>query len=292
MWSTGLTLAAFAVMAARAEPAQASMVAEIPPDCGTTDELSRELQARLGAEVSLDATRVVLEPEVGGYRLTVEVGGKRRELHDPSCRELLRAAVVIAVALLEPPKPAGPAPPTPAGTASPARESNSLHSPLHFAIGLGAGLHAGTTPKPTLLLDLDGQLKWTHWGMAAGFRFLLPNSERDAANRGVEVSGLGGYVAGLWQPWPRVQARVGVVGYRLEGAGLGSVQQASDVAWELAPTVGARFVPFERPPFWTSLGAEGQLNLLRARFEITNYAQVFQVAPVSGTLFAHAGLSW
>lgn len=275
--------------------ARAELRASIPEGCGSLAELQGELENRLDSQISLSTTSVTLTPEEGGYHLQVVVGSEQRELRDPSCRELLRAAVVIAVALLEPPRRDAP---QPAVLVEPPRDrarepsAQASASPLHFAIAPTVGVHIGTLPRPTLLLDLDAQLRWTQWGIAAGVRYLLPTSERDAANRGVRVGGLGAYVAGSFDPWPRVQARLGVVGYRLAGSGLGSVQQSDDIAWELAPTLGASFVPLERRPFWTAVGAEGQLNLLRARFQILNYNDVFQVPAVSGTAFVRAGLSW
>jgi hypothetical protein len=164
--------------------------------------------------------------------------------------------------------------------------------PFDIALAPTVGVHFGTTPRPTIVLELDAQLRWSHWGVATGARYLLPTSERDDTERGVEVSGLGAYLAGSYSPIPRLQARLGVVGYRLSGTGLGSVQRASDVTWEVAPTVGASFVPFEYGVFWTALGGEAQLNLLRARFEIREYGEVFRVAPVSAQVFGRAGLTF
>jgi hypothetical protein len=101
---------------------------------------------------------------------------------------------------------------------------------------------------------------------------------------------VGAYLAGSFEPWSRVQARLGFVGYRLAGTGLGSVERSADTAWEAGPLVGASFTPFQRAPFWTNVAADGQLNLLRARFEIRDYATVFRVPWVSGSFFVRAGV--
>ncbi len=275
-----------------ASPAQAAFASAIPEECGSWSELQAELQSRLGPDAALDSTRVTLTPDDAGYRLVVEVGSERRELHDPNCRELMRAAVVIAIALLEPqreqPKQAEPV----VVAARPREDRTPQASPLRVALAGGAGLHVGSLPNPTLLLDLDAQLLWARWGIAGGFRYLLPSSEHDARGRGARVGGVGGYVAGSYQPWSRLQGRLGFAAYRLSGAGLGSLERSSDAAWEVGPTLGAAFIPFRWQPFWTSVGAEGQLNLVRPVFKIDNYGEVFRVPWGSGSFFLRAGVIW
>ncbi len=277
-------------------PAGAAISAQIPEECGSLSEFEGELERRLGNVSAPEATRVTLTPEVSGYRLVVEAGNQRRELHDPSCQELLRAAVVIALALLDPkreeatppaPEPERPAPPAPARPASPNRSS---HSRPKFALGAGVGLHLGTLPQATLMLELDSQLKWARFGVAAGFRYLLPTSTVDENLRGARIGAAGAYLAGLFEPWQRVQTRLGIATYRLSATGVGSVDTRDGSAWEVAPTLGASFTPFERPPFWTSVGLEGQLNLIRPSFEIRSYNEVFHVPLLSGSALARAGV--
>ena len=283
-------------------PAHAAISVQIPPECGSQPDFARELEQRLGNVGMSEATRVTLTPEPDGYRLVVEAGNQSRELHDASCQELLRAAVVIALALLEPPRAADadpPPPPEPAPQApsprvpEPARnEAHAARGAAHpqFALGAGAGVHIGTLPQPTLMLDVDAQLKWSRFGVAAGVRYLLPNETLDEEGFGVRVRAVGASLAGLFEPWQRLQVRVGVATYRLSGTGIGSTQTNDGSVWEVAPTVGAAFVPFQRPPFWTCVGLEGQLNLIRPTFEILSHDEVFQVSPVSGSASAHAGV--
>lgn len=285
--------------------ARAAISVQIPPECGSQPDFALELEQRLGNLGTSEATRVTLTPEPDGYHLLVEAGSQRRELHDASCQELLHAAVVIALALLEPPRAADadqpplPPPPEPVQPAPPPRapepapnETNGATRARHpqFALGAGAGVHIGTLPQATLMLDLDAQLKWSRFGVAAGVRYLLPNETRDADGFGVRVGALGASLAGSFEPWQRLQVRVGVATYRLSGTGIGSTQTDDGSVWEVAPTVGAAFVPFQRPPFWTCVGLEGQLNLIRPTFEILSYDEVFQVSPVSGSALAHAGV--
>jgi hypothetical protein len=269
-------------------PAHALITTPIPEECGSGQELEAELQRRLGPNV--DVPHITVSPEGSGYRLIVEVGGERREIHDQSCQELLRAAVVVSLALTEPKHPEEPvASPEPVAPATPRRP---VPSHDEIAIAAGAGLHVGMTPKPALLVELDAQLRWARFGIASGLRYLAPSSTI-AAGHGVRVSALGAFAAGTVEPWPSVQARLGVVGYRLFGTGFGGVQPAEDSAWEVAPLLGANFTPYRHPPFWASIGAEGQLNLIRPSFEVLHYEdRVFRAPWLSGSAFAHAGVVW
>jgi len=95
---------------------------------------------------------------------------------------------------------------------------------------------------------------------------------------------------GLFEPWPRVQARLGIATYLLSATGKGSVESHDGSAWEVAPTLGAAFVPFQRAPFWTCVALEGQLNLIRPTFEIRSYNEVFQVPLLSGSALVHGGV--
>jgi hypothetical protein len=277
-------------------PAGAAISAQVPAECGSFSEFESALEQRIGNVATPEPTRITLTPELSGYQLVVEVGDQRRELHDPSCQELLRAAVVVTLALLEPQgkeatpgvqgseRPAPPAPP------APPRPVSSGQARPKLALAAGAGLHVGTLPKATLMLEFDAQLKWARFGVAAGFRYLLPTSSVDENERGARVGATGAYLAGVFEPWHRVQTRLGIAAYRLFASGITSVESREGSAWELSPTLGASVVPFERPPFWTSVGLEGQLNLIRPSFEIRSYNEVFQVPLLSGTALARAGV--
>jgi hypothetical protein len=286
-WNALLGLSVGLALCALPRVAAAAAAAAIPTECGSLSAFEGELRERLGPNAPLDTTRVLVTPDVSGYRLVVEVGNERRELYDPNCRELMRAAVVIALALLEPQAAEIELPSqAPVVPSAPDRAPQQAPTVMRFALAAGAGVHFGTVPNPTLLLDLDAQLKWTRWGVAGGFRYLLPSSERDQTNHGARVSGVGAHVAGSYEPWSRVQARLGVVGYRLSGTGLGSVERSTDTAWEFGPIVSVSFTPFRRRSFWTNVVAEGQLNLLRTHFQILDYGTdgtVFSVPWLSGS---------
>jgi len=240
-------------------PAHALITTPIPEECGSAQQLEAELRRRLGPNV--EAPHITLSPEGSGYRLLVEVGSQQRELHDQSCQELLRAAVVVSLALSEPTQSEEQpvAAPEPDARSAPRRARPSQY---RIAVAAGAGLHVGTTPKPTLLLEVDAQLRIARLGLASGVRYLASTSTIEAGH-GVSVSALGAFAAGTVEPWSSVQARLGVVGYRLFGTGFGGVQPAQDSAWEVAPLLGANFTPYRHAPFWASIGAEAQLNLIR-----------------------------
>jgi len=272
-------------------PAAAAISMQIPAECGSASEVEGELEQRLGNAAATDTTRVTLTPELAGYRLVVEAANQRRELHDSDCRELLRAAIVISLALLEPERAEAPPPASPE-LAPPAQSRAKPVSQAgpRLALGAAGGLHFGTLPQATLLLDFDAHLQWQYFGVAAGFRYLLPTETRDASGRGARVGAAGAYLAGVFEPGHGLQTRLGIVTYRLSGTGLGSVAVKDGVSWEVAPIVATSFTPFERPPFWTNVGVEGQLNLFQPKFEILSYHEVFRVPRLSGTAFARAGV--
>jgi len=282
------------VVAAR--PASAAISAQIPPECGSLSDFEAELEQRLANVSAAETTRVTLTAEEAGYHLVVEAGNQRRELHDASCQELLHAAVVVALALLEPkreeaPPPAPePEPVRPAPVAAPPAKESPTRARPKVALGAGAGVHWGMLPKATLMLDVDAQLKWTHFGVAADFRYLLPAETRDENGKGARIGALGASVAALYEPLKVLQMRLGLSTYRLSGSGLGSTETGDGGTWEVSPTLGAALVPFQRAPFWTCVGLEGQLNLLRPTFEILSYHEVFQVPLFSGSALVHAGV--
>lgn len=72
---------------------------DVPLGCGSVEEFQAEVEHRLGAglQVPLQLLSIVRERS-GQFRLNLQVGDEARELRDADCRELFRAAVVVAVA--------------------------------------------------------------------------------------------------------------------------------------------------------------------------------------------------
>jgi len=274
--------------------AHAQISAQIPADCGGASgaALEREIRARLPESARNAPVAVTIAPSADGFQLVVLAAGERRELADRACPALTRAAVVVALALVAPEVQTSSTPATPAPPSAP---PNPKISDYRIAIAAEAGAHFGTTPSAALLLGLDAQLAWQRFGLALGLRYLSPTSVRDSTNHGVRADALGATFAGTFTPWARLQARAGVVAYRLAGQGLGSVNNTDDSAWDVGLMLGVHFLPLVRPPFWTALAAEGQLNLARARFSIHESAgdrQVFRAAVFSGSTFLQAGVVW
>ena len=70
------------------------------------------------------------------------------------------------------------------------------------------------------------------------------------------------------------------------------MERTEDSVWELAPLIGASFIPVESVSFSSSIAAEAQLSLLRPQFEIQHYGEVFRVPLWAGSIIARAGFIW
>lgn len=304
-------LGSVAIALALGEPAHAA--SDIPPECGSRAAFDAELRARLGNATSIESVHVRIEPRADRFHLRVQIGSEVRELEDPSCTELFRAAVVVALAVLmrdeSPPPPATPPPATPPpatpppatppppaaqpSPAAPAREYPQLTA------SAGAGVVVGSMPKPVLGLELESQVLWRRFGVALDLRYLAAAEKRDAEDKRVRIQGLGLGAAAVFRPAPRWEARLGFAVQRFSGRGEGAIAQPrDDVSWALGPTLGLGFVAVDARPFWLGLGAEGQLNALRARFQIRNYSQqiseqgqdIFLSPWLAGSGFVRLGL--
>jgi hypothetical protein len=271
---------------------------DFPTECGSAKEFEREVAARLG-ELRLPATSARIEPSGHGFRLSMSVAGEQRELRDRDCRELFRAAVVVAVAIAvseaEPgAKPAGqqskkrnasaPSTPAPLPTSVEPREPA-----LRAFVVLGGGATLGVSPGIVPSLDLETKLLVHRLGVALEARYVAPGSSLDAANRGVEVSAVGGAMSALFQPIPVLEARLGVSVLRVFGTGLGSSDQRSDAAWGGGVTAGLGVFPLRRERWWVGARAEAEWHLIRPRFEILNYGEVFRVPSFGGSGSARLG---
>lgn len=271
-------------------------VSDIPPECGSRVTFDQELRRRLGDDAPTRDISVVITNAAPHAHLRVQIGAELRELDDPSCTELFRASVVIAVAMLgrdqQPPSPSTPVPNLPAPT------------PLRYPQlngGAGVGINVGTLPDPVLALELEGKALWHYLGASAHLRYLLPSEEMTPTNRGVELRALGAGLSGIFRPSRSWEARLGFAAQRLAGQGSGSITKHDrDFAWAAGPTLGLAFVPLQTGHLWAGAGAEGQLNAIRGRFEILNYFQplsddsyvVYRVPWLAGSAFVRLGLVW
>jgi hypothetical protein len=271
---------------------------EIPVECGSRTAFDAELKKRLGEDAPTSSVRVTITEGSERFHLRVQIGDELRELDDASCRELFRASVVIAVAMLlhdeAKPTPA-PSPAPPPSRPSPA----SRLFPL-FGVGAGAGLALGTLPKPVLALELEGKLLWQRLGLSANLRYLFAAEQLDQNQQGAQLYALGAGASGIFRPSRWLEARVGAAAQRLSGRGTNIKSVNSAAVWAAGPTLGLNFVFWEQRLLWASVGGEGQLNLARGHFEILNYSReltdqphvVYQVPWLAGAAFVRLGLVW
>ena len=266
---------------------------DFPADCGTRADFERELKQRLGDDAQVGSVLVSISQGPHGYHLRVQIGSELRELDDASCAELFRASVVVAVAMLMHDEQAPPPPPPP-----PAAKPKPLY-PL-FGVTAGAGVSLGTLPKPVLTLELEGETLWQRLGVAFNVRYFAPTEKLLKSSQGADLKALGVGVAGIFRPSQLWQARLGFAVQRLSAHGVGSAHNADDTAWAAGPTLGLGFIPLQSRSFWAGVGAEGELNAVRGRFEIRNYSGmlsappqlVFQVPWLAGSAFVRLGLVW
>jgi hypothetical protein len=290
--ASALTIAA-AVFGA--SPANAVEAPEIPPECGSRASFDSELFKRL-PYVQPSAVQLSITEASGHYHLRVQIGNELRELDDVSCTELFRAAVVVAVAMLlhEPPEPAAaPKPPRPAPPPRPAYP--------RFAVGAGAGMALGTLPHPVLAFELESKAYWQYLGVSVNLRYLTPTEKVDDQAKRVQLQAFGAGVSGLFRPSRSWEARLGFAAQRLSGHGAGSIAQThDDSVWAAGPTLALAFIPVHAGPLWAGLGAEGQLNAVRGRFEILHYSQnvtdppheIYPVPWLAASAFVRLGLVW
>jgi hypothetical protein len=313
----------------------AQAAVEVPLGCGSELEFSGEVRRRLGSDIEPLPTSLRIEPEAGGYVLRMQVGSEQRELRDPSCRELFRAAVVVAatIALSEarrrnpalggeaaPARGVSPAAPSAAATTAPNAAAPSAAAPkpaaspkrtaqpmpavaptrtdkvvvepstephntqpslVGLSLALGAGAFAGVTPALAPRFDLEARLTVTQFGVVAGGCWFPSSSETDGAGRGVEISGFRAALAAVWLPVELLEARLGGSVYRLSGTGVGSFGHRSDGAWSGGLMAGILVAPLRHGRLWAGAALEGEWLLVRSRFEILNYGDVFRVSSVS-----------
>jgi hypothetical protein len=297
-WLRRAVIVGFAACAlfALENPCFAEPKATLPSDCGTAEEFEGEVRRRLSKGISLPDTSLEIVPEGAVYRLRMSVGGEQRELEDADCRQLFRAAVVVAVAVTlsqreRPPSETrrAPAPtaPTPKAEdpAPPRRASN-----LEVALALGGGFNLGLLPEIALALELQGKsVFYDRFGVALSARYLFPRSaEKDSQGRGLTASAAGAQLLGVYRPLAYMEAGLGGSVYRLSGEGEG-VGQRSDTAWGGGPNMALSFLPLPSGPLWLALGTELQWNVIRPTFEFASHGPIFTSSRFDFSVFLRLG---
>jgi hypothetical protein len=77
---------------------------------------------------------------------------------------------------------------------------------------------------------------------------------------------------------PRLQLVAGLELNRLAGAAQAGVSgRNTDVAWQLAPSLGLSLIAWNSRHLRLELGAAGRLSLLRPRFVVTGFGDLYRV---------------
>ena len=264
----------------------------LPPNCGSEDEFRSELERLAGSHASqayplrLSITENAGADPSATFHLVLDVRGERRELTHADCRTLFRGALVIAAASVKPPPPLPPPPeaPPPPRNETPARAPARPDSPsaLHGGVSLGSGVALGVLPGAALVLELRASLEHELWGLSVAGKF-LPTKHASLEGRGVDLVAAGTRVAGLLRPVRPFIASAGVDLDWLEGTGdTGVSDRRTDAAWGLAPSLELAGIPFESRHLRIELAAQGRVALLRPRFVVTGFRDVYQVPRFGG----------
>lgn len=263
----------------------------LPASCGSENEFRSELERLAGAHAAQAYPLTLSISEIAGsdpgarFHLVLELRGERRELTHADCRALFRGAVVIAAASVKPP-PAPP--PVPAARAEPApvvsNPPRRAERPLAMrgSVSLGAGAALGVVPGAAAMLELRAGLDLGRWGISLAGNF-LPAKHATQDGRGVDVLAVGGRLAGGVRPVRPLMLSAGIELDWLQGTGdAGISERRTDSAWSVAPSLELAVIPFETNHLHIELAAQGRLALLRPRFVVTGFRDVYRVPSFGG----------
>jgi hypothetical protein len=308
-------IAALAALLSNGPYAEAGASIQLPPECGSPTEFTRELERLLGDQVAEGRPiSLVIFPRdgAGAYTLRLQLRNETRELRDPDCRALFRSAVVISAAAVRPelrdvpettvverPPPATAAPSSkglppdlkarPVLRAEPATQTDG--ETWRPGIHAGAGAMAGLLPGVAPMLELGGSAARGKWGLFGAARYLPRARTTDDEGRGVAIWALGGQVALFLEPAEWIRLSAGLAVHWLEGEGVGVAQKLTDSAWSLSSLIEATFIAWQARDLRVELGLQGHGSIVRARFEIGGLGEVYRVPPFSGAAVARVALS-
>lgn len=244
----------------------------------------------------LPPTSLEIAPEGTGYRLRMRVGQQQRELTDSDCRALLRAAVVVAVAVTLSESSQRPANENArersANDSFPReREASAVTSAssVELSAALGGGFTVGLLPRIAAAFDLQAKSVWhERLGLALAAHYVARTTEEYPGGRGLTVDAAGAQVSGVYRLNGYLEAQLGGAISRLAGTGIGSGSR-SDSAWAAGPNAGVGFLPLRRGVFWAGVLGTLQWNALRPSFEFLNHGPIFTVSRYSFSLFLQVG---
>jgi hypothetical protein len=289
-------LAAF--LSAFGARAQASSF-DMPAECGTEGEFRQELVRLVGADADRAQPSVVAVTRSGDaeYRLTLELGGERRELTHADCRVLFRSALVIAAASVRPPEapPAEPEtapavsrpPATPIETKetvptaeSEVAEPSDAGPPVRGNLSGGAGLAVGIVPGPTAVLELRAGAMVGNFGLSLSGKF-MPARYVASEGRGADIRAFGLRAALGMRPVESLWVSAGFDADLLIGKGdPGITDPGEDSAWTLAPSLELAVIPINTSHLALEIALQGRVAVQRPVFEVTGFREIYQVPPI------------
>jgi hypothetical protein len=179
------------------------------------------------------------------------------------------------------PRSATPTPRAVTQGQAPAAEALSGQAAARYGVAWGVGASGGVLPGVAAHLELEARLQEPVWGVSVAFRY-WPERSHSREGRGLDVSALGGRAAALLWVAPRVQLLGGMELNRLAGAPAAGVSgRSAAAAWQLAPNLGVQVIVWGSQHLRLELGGAGRLSLLRPRFVVTGFGDLYRV-PVFG----------
>ncbi|HEY3495185.1 MAG TPA: hypothetical protein VGK73_10885 [Polyangiaceae bacterium] len=266
---------------------------QLPAECGSEAEFSDELGRLVGAEAerarptTLAISRASPEED---YRLTLVVGGERRDLSHADCRVLFRSALVIAAASVRPPAESEPAeapppvppppPPPPPPEPLPVEEPSEPGLPVGGSLSGGVGLALGVLPEPALVLELRGAVLVGMFGFSLSGKYLPPRVVAEDG-REVDIHAFGLRPALLVTPIEQFSLSAGVDIDLLAGAARGGIATpGEDSAWTVAPSLELALIPINTKHLALEVALQGRFAVQRPVFEVTGFGEVYQVPPL------------
>ena len=136
-------------------------------------------------------------------------------------------------------------------------------------------------PELGAVLDVGARLEVLPWALGVSLRY-WPQRTASREGRAVDVSAVGGRVAGLFRVAPAWTLLVGLEVNRLLGEGADGVSgRSSAPAWQLAPTAGLSVITWDNEYLRLEVGAAGRASLVRPEFVVTGFGDLYRV-PVLG----------
>ena len=262
---------------------------QVPPDCGSQAEFSRELERLLGGQAAqAEPLSVAIGGDGADFLLRIVLREGTRELRHTDCRTLFRSAVVIAAASYERERRRHP-PPSNATVASPTRETRERREPqsersvpFEPRVAAGVGATLGPLPGAAPLFELSLGVVRDRVGLLLAVRYLSGTEERKPSGHGVMINALGARALVSFEPWHRLRTAAGAGVYRLNGHGRGTVQPLSDTTYTVAPVLEISAVLLHHESLELELGIGAHVAAVRPRFLIGGFGEVYEVPATGG----------